>query len=126
MLCNVTISGSKDADVIRCKGELEIDDKGFVLRYNIAEDRCVLTAHGCTVTQSRRGDVNTEITFAKGRDTVCMLLSGELTGSIPVKTTYLKIDKGADGVALSIDYFLGGANILLRLTAAPVNENYEN
>ena len=122
MLCDVTISGSKDAEKIICMGELEFDNKGFELRYNIAEDRCVLTARASTVTQSRRGDINTDITFTKGRDTVCMLLSGELTGSIPVKTTYLKIDKAADGVAVAIDYFLGGAKILLRLTASALKE----
>ena len=117
MLCDVTISGSKDAEKIRSKGELTYYDNGFELRYKIAEDRCVLTARGSTVTQSRRGDINTDITFNKGKSTVCMLLSGELTGSIPVRTCDLKIVKGECGVNVSIDYFLGGAKILLRLTA---------
>lgn len=123
MLCEVSINGSEDAEPIRCIGELTLDNKGFELRYNMAEDRCVLTARGSTVTQSRRGDVNTDITFTKGRDTVCMLLSGELTGSIPVRTIRLNADRSEDGVAIAIDYFLGGAKILLRLTARAIKEN---
>lgn len=123
MLCNVKISGSKDAEEVISSGELEFNGKGFDLRYEIAGDSCFLSARGSTVTQSRRGNVNTDITFKKGSDTVCMLLSGELTGSVPVKTVYLKTDVDEDGVAVAIDYFLGGAKIFLRLTAVPVKEN---
>lgn len=117
MLCNVTIKGSKDAEEINSKGELTFTNNGFDLNYSIAGDRCLLSARGTTVTQSRRGSVEMDITFAKGKNTICMLLSGELTGGIPVKTTALDIVKAEDGVSVTIEYFLGGAKIFLSLTA---------
>lgn len=117
MICQVTIVGSKGAGEVVTSGELTFDKYGFELKYEIDGDRCVLSAYRSTVTQSRRGNFNTDITFSKGKDTVCMLLSGELTGSIPVKTTRLDILKSEYGVTVSIDYFLGGAKINLRLSA---------
>lgn len=117
MNCKVTIYGSKDAEAVFSEGELKFYESGFELNYKIGEDRCSLVANGGTVTQSRRGSINTDITFSKGKNTVCMLLSGELTGSIPVKTTALEVIKNQNGAEVYIDYFLGGARIILKLTA---------
>lgn len=117
MLCNVSIKGAEGSEEVTCQGELDFVKNGFDLTYKIAEDRCVLSLRGGTVTQSRRGSIDTDITFAKGKNTICMLLSGELTGSIPVKTVGLDVITGDNGVALTIEYFLGGAKIILNLTA---------
>ena len=117
MLCNVYIKGAEDAEEINSPGELTFVNNGFDLNYSITGDSCAFSVRGTTVTQSRRGSVNTDITFVKGKNTICMLLSGELTGSIPVKTTALDIIKNDDGVAVIIEYFLGGAKIYLSLTA---------
>ncbi len=117
MLCNVTIYGSKDAAPVFSQGELNFDNSGFELKYKIGEDRCTLCANGSTITQSRRGGANMDITFSKGKNTVCVLLSGELTGSVPVKTDELKIFKSHSGVEIYIEYYLGGAKINLRLAA---------
>lgn len=117
MICKVTLKGADDTETVYSEGDIEFTPNGFDLSYFISNDRCVLSARGATVTQSRRGEVNTDITFAKGKSTICMLLSGELTGSIPVETTDLDIIKGSKGVQVKIDYFLGGAKIKLRLTA---------
>ncbi len=118
MNCKVTIYGSNDSGAVHSDGELRFCGSGFELKYFIGEDRCSLVAAGGTVTQSRRGEVDMDITFAKGKNTVCMLLSGELTGSIPVRTEALVIRKSEAGVDVYIDYFLGGAKINLRLSAA--------
>lgn len=117
MHCKVTIYGSKDAEAVFSEGELTYFKSGFELKYFIGEDRCSLVANGGTVTQSRRGKANLDITFSKGKNTVCMLLSGELTGSIPVKTTALEVLQNESGAEVYIEYFLGGAEIILRLTA---------
>lgn len=117
MLCNVKIKGAEDAEEINSSGELAFVKNGFDLNYFISGDSCALSVRGATVTQSRRGSLNTDITFVKGKNTICMLLSGELTGSIPVKTTALDIVQGEDGVAVTMEYFLGGAKIYLSLTA---------
>ena len=122
MLCKVTIKGAEDAEEVHSKGELTFTKNGFDLNYSISGDNCVLSVRGTTVTQSRRGNVNTDITFVKGKNTICMLLSGELTGSIPVKTTDLNVAKGEDGVAVTMQYFLGGAKIFLSLTAFVIPE----
>ena len=122
MLCKVTLKGAEDAEEVHSKGELTYVKNGFDLNYQISGDRCALSVRGTTVTQSRRGNVNTDITFVKGKNTVCMLLSGELTGSIPVKTTALDIIKGEDGVSVTMQYFLGGAKIFLSLTAFVIPE----
>lgn len=121
MLCKVTIKGAEDAEEVYSDGELSFTNNGFDLDYFIAGDRCSFSVRGATATQSRRGKVNTDITFVKGKNTVCMLLSGELTGSIPVKTTDLNIVKGEDGVSVTIQYFLGGAKIYLSLTAIAIS-----
>ena len=117
MNCKVTIYGSTDADAVFSDGELKFYKNGFELKYHIGDDRCSLAANGGTVTQSRRGDVNTDITFSKGKNTVCMLLSGELTGSIPVQTNCLEVTADSRGAEVYIDYYLGGARINLKLTA---------
>lgn len=117
MLCNVTIKGAEDAEEVYSEGELTYVNNGFDLNYFIAGDRCALSVRGATVTQSRRGSINTDITFAKGKNTICMLISGELTGGIPVKTTALDVVKAEDGVSVTMIYFLGGAKIFLSLTA---------
>lgn len=122
MLCKVTIKGAEDADEVCSTGELTFINNGFDLNYSIAGDNCALSVRGATVTQSRRGSINTDITFVKGKNTICMLLSGELTGSIPVKTTALNIVKGKNGVSLTMQYFLGGAKIFLSLTALALPE----
>ena len=116
MKCYVTIRGSRDSEEVRSDGEITFDDRGFEVKYSILGDRCSFAVRGNAVTQSRRG-VNTDITFVEGRDTVCMLLSGELTGSIPVKTVLLEILSTATERTVNIDYYLGGAEINLRLTA---------
>lgn len=121
MLCNVKIKGAEDAEEVSSQGELTFTNNGFDLKYTIAGDNCALTARGSTVTQSRRGSTNMDITFAKGKNTICMLLSGELTGSIPVKTTALNVVKREDGVAVTMEYFLGGAKIFLSLTAVVIH-----
>lgn len=117
MNCKVTIYGSRDADAVFSDGELVFDGRGFELKYNIGEDRCCLSYSGGTVTQSRRGNVNTDITFARGKNTICMLLSGELTGGVPVKTEFLSVVQSDGGVEVYIDYYLGGARINLNLSA---------
>lgn len=117
MLCNVTIKGAEDAEEVQSSGELTFVKNGFDLNYFIAGDSCALSCRGATVTQSRRGNLNTDITFVKGKNTICMLLSGELTGSVPVKTTQLNVQKSEDGVALTMEYYLGGAKIYLSLAA---------
>lgn len=122
MLCNVTIKGAKDAEEVYSEGELTYVKNGFDLNYTIAGDRCSFSVRGITATQSRRGNVNTDITFVKGKNTICMLLSGELTGSVPVKTIALDVIKAEDGVSVTIEYFLGGAKIFLSLTAFVVSE----
>lgn len=122
MLCNVTVKGSKDAEEVHSTGELSFTNNGFDLNYSIAGDSCAFSVRGTTVTQSRRGSINTDITFVNGKNTICMLLSGELTGSIPVKTTDLNVIKGEDGVAVTLQYFLGGAKIFLSLTAFVIPE----
>ena len=117
MLCNVKIKGAYDAEEVSSEGELEFVKNGFDLTYRIAGDNCTLSVRGSTVTQSRRGNFNTDITFVKGKNTVCMLLSGELTGSVPVKTTALEIVKGEYGVSVKMEYYLGGSKIYLSLIA---------
>lgn len=117
MLCNVKIKGAEDAEEVSSEGELTFVKNGFDLNYYISGDNCAMSVRGNTVTHSRRGNFNTDITFAKGKNTVCMLLSGELTGSIPVKTTALDITCGEDKVAVTMQYFLGGAKIYLSLKA---------
>lgn len=121
MRCNVKIKGAEDAEEVSSFGELTFTNGGFNLNYSIAGDRCVLTACGTTITQSRRGSTDMDITFAKGKNTVCMLLSGELTGSIPVKTTALSISKREDEVSVVMEYLLGGAKIFLSLTAVVIH-----
>lgn len=125
MLCKVIIKGAEDAEEVYSEGELSFTNNGFDLDYFIADDRCSFSVRGATVTQSRRGNVNTDITFVKGKNTICMLLSGELTGSIPVKTTALDIIKGEDGVSVTIQYFLGGAKIYLSLTAVLIRNSFK-
>lgn len=120
MLCNVKIKGAEDAEEVSSEGELNFVKNGFDLDYHIAGDNCALSVRGATVTQSRRGSFNTDITFVKGKNTICMLLSGELTGSIPVKTTALDITCGEDGVSVTMEYFLGGIKIYLSLKALVV------
>ncbi len=117
MNCKVKIYGPRDVEPVFSDGELIFDDRGFELRYFIGEDRCSLSASGGVVTQSRRGNADMDITFSKGKNTVCMLLSGELTGGIPVKTNELSITKSGRGVEVYIDYFLGGANRILNVSA---------
>ena len=46
-----------------------------------------------------------------------MLLSGELTGSVPVKTVELYAERTEKGAAVKIVYFLGGGKIRLNLSA---------
>lgn len=122
MLCNVKIRGAEDAEEVTSQGELTFVKNGFDLNYFIDGDSCALSVRGTTVTQSRRGGLNTDITFVKGKNTICMLLSGELTGSIPVKTTFLNIEQGDGGAAITMEYFLGGAKIYLSLSAAVLPE----
>lgn len=122
MLCNVKLKGAEDTEEVSSQGELTLTDNGFDLRYSIAGDSCILSARGATLTQSRRGSINTDITFVKGKNTICMLISGELTGSIPVKTTALNVKKHENGVSVAMEYFLGGAKIFLSLTAVTVTE----
>ena len=116
MNCKVTISGAEGENVTSF-GDLSYSKNGFCLAYKIAGDSCVLSVCGGTVTQSRRGSVNTDITFSKGKNTICMLLSGELTGSIPVKTVDLYAVKTDSGAIVKIVYFLGGVKINLNLSA---------
>lgn len=122
MYCNVTIKGAEGTGDIFSPGDITFTDNGFYLTYSIAKDKCVLSARGSTITQSRRGKLNTDITFVKNKRTVCMLLSGELTGDIPVNTLSLNIEKGEWGVKVNIVYMLAGAKIDLRLAALILKE----
>lgn len=117
MKCKVTVGGADAAPPVVSEGELSFSPRGFDLDYFIAGDRCLMSARGGVITQSRRGDFNCDITFARGKNTVCMLLSGELTGSVPVKTEKLEVCKSENGVAVELEYYLGGAKILLSLKA---------
>lgn len=117
MNCNVFLSGSADVPAVVTEGDLEICGSGFYLTYTLGGDNCALSAKRGVVTQSRRGGVNTDITFVRGKNSVCMLLSGELTGSVPVYTSALEIKTGERGAELFIDYRLGGAHINLNLSA---------
>ncbi len=116
MNCKITICGA-DGKIFTSFGSLEYTDVGFDIDYSIDGDRCVLSSRGTTVTQSRRGAVNNDITFSENSETVCMLLSGELTGSIPVKTVELYVERTEKGAAVKIIYFLGGGKIRLNLSA---------
>lgn len=115
MRCKVNLTGSKDAQPVVCHGEYEYSGGAFELKYDIYGDSCLLTYRGGRITQSRRGEVNTDITFKQGAKTVCMLLSGELTGSVPVETLNLAVSASSGGADVRIDYYLGGALINLRL-----------
>lgn len=117
MNCNVFLHGAEGSPGVLTEGELEIYGNGFYLKYTIDGDDCALHAKGGTVTQSRRGRVNTDITFRRGKRTVCMLLSGELTGSIPVDTGEMEVVTGGHGAELFINYRLGGAAVQLNLKA---------
>lgn len=117
MDCYVTINGARGSEEIHTEGRLEFNNGGFTLNYTIAQDNCAIVCRGGTLTQSRRGDVNTDITFSNGKPTVCMLYSGELTGSVPVKTTQMRVVTEERGVKIYLSYFLGGASIVLNLTA---------
>lgn len=116
MNCKITICGA-DGKIFTSFGSLEYTDVGFDIDYSIDGDRCVLSSRGTTVTQSRRGAVNNDITFSENSETVCMLLSGELTGSVPVKTVELYAERTEKGAAVKIVYFLGGGKIRLNLSA---------
>ncbi len=116
MNCKITICGA-DGKIFTSFGSLEYTDVGFDIDYSIDGDRCFLSSRGTTVTQSRRGAVNNDITFSKNSETVCMLLSGELTGSVPVKTVELYAERTEKGAAVKIVYFLGGGKIRLNLSA---------
>ena len=116
MNCKVLIDGAEDAGKVVSEGDLTVDERGFTLAYTIDGDNCLLTGRGGTVTQSRRGSLNTDATFVKGRRTAFVLSGGELSGEIPLITRSMEVSVQG-GLKLNIEYELGGAKINLRLTA---------
>lgn len=122
MVCDVIVWGADGGD-IRSVGELVYTASGFDLDYTMGGDNCRFSVRGDSVSQSRRGNVNTELSFRRDRETACILLTGELTGSIPVKTVSLDIVCGEEGVSADIVYYLGGAKINLKLSAVIRKEN---
>ena len=119
MNCKVTICGA-DGESVTSSGDLQYCKYGFDIAYKISEDNCILSVRGGTITQSRKGSVNTDITFSKGKSTTCMLFSDGLTGNIPVKTLDLYAAKTENGAVVKITYFLDGTKISLNLSAVCV------
>ena len=116
MKCEVVVNGA-DGRKSTSAGEIEIYNDGFDLDYFISDDRCRTSVRNGVMTYSRRGNTDIDLTLARGRNTVCVLLSGELTGNVPVRTVYL--DWSCDGVSAAVkaEYYLGGARITVDIAA---------
>lgn len=116
MNCKVTIFGAKDAESVNSLGDLSVKGDSFTLAYTMAGDKCLMSGNVTTISQSRRGSLNTDATFSKGKRTAFVLSGGELSGEIPLKTLFLEVSFEG-GLKVKIDYELGGARINLRLSA---------
>ena len=116
MNCKITLKGSDDVGAVECAGDLEITPDGFELKYPLDGDSCVISCRNGTITQTRRGSLDIDVTFVKGRRTVCVIGGGELSGEIPVETQTLKYTTEG-GLKVNIIYELGGATVNLNLNA---------
>ena len=116
MNCRVVILGAEGAGKVESFGHLSVDGDKFSLAYTIAGDNCLLEGNRRTLTQSRRGSLNTDATFSEGKRTAFILSGGELSGEIPIIPHSLEVDSKR-GLKVKIDYDLGGAEIDLRLFA---------
>lgn len=118
MNCKVTITGAGNPTV--SQGALFYTDAGFSLDYLFEGDRCRLFVSHGTVTLSRRGSFDYDVTFKEGEETACVLHCGGLSGSVPVKTLFLSASKTGDRADVKLKYLLGGEKTEINLSASVV------
>lgn len=116
MKCAVTINNGIDEN-ITSEGQLSFSEDGFGLFYEIYKDRCILRFSNGELTQARRGNVELKLIFSEGKETLCTLGSGDLSGTFPVFTEKLSVQKDENGVSVFLSYVCADENKILDIKA---------
>ncbi len=84
----------------------EIDALGGAVRvaYYLDGDKCLLTVAGDTVTQYRKGGIDTVLKFVAGAETPCTVSSGGLETHFSAYTERLLYKETVGGFTLDIRY----------------------
>lgn len=123
MKCKIYIKGAKEGGEILTYGDLIPSPVGFTVNYAIDGDECSVKYDGKLISQTRRGALDIDITFKKGKTTVCRLYSGELSGETPVFTNELDAAVTKDGARLYVDYLFCGEAVKLIFSAEYTKEH---
>lgn len=120
MKCKVVLNyGNNALEKYECSGDLKFENGGFSLDYEFKGDKCRLCYDGKILTQSRRGKLQTDITFIAGKKTACFTEDTALGYSclLNVETFGVDYSKTESGLGLEISYAMEDCPTLLKLTA---------
>ena len=113
--CKITLSSAESEIVVF--GEMALTANGFKLFYKLDGDGCEAAYESGIFTQTRSGSFNMTVRFCENADSECVIKEGGLSGAIGVFTKKLSADIKSNGVAVYINYELGGEQKTLKLTA---------
>lgn len=115
MKCAVTLDNG--ITEIKSQGILDFIGDGFKLDYEIDGDGCTLSYADDKLIQIRRGSVELKLIFSEGEETRCTLGSGALSGSFPLFTESLQVNRGESGVSVLLSYVLAEENKIFNIRA---------
>lgn len=118
MKCKILINSSGEGwdDSLQDVGEFIKTEKGCEIHYKIADDECLICIEENTVTQTRRGDTNVDISFRMGKTTQCKISTGGFSGGYAVFTEELSYSLKKGGLRLKITYLNGDDKERINLT----------
>jgi hypothetical protein len=122
MNCKIKISSSGNGwkDNRSCDGTYHLGEGMFSLEYTLDGDKCRFVCTPDEAFQTRSGSVTINISFLKGRQTECVLLSSQGTGGYRVYTKQLTYRAEENGAVAELVYLSGEdkEKIKLRIEAA--------
>lgn len=116
MKCVVTIDNGIDGESVS-EGLMEISADSFNVKYKFGGDDCELLYSDGNVTHVRRGSVNLNLKFSRGKRTLGSLCYGGHTGVFPVFTGRMSVNTCESGLEVMLSYVCTGESKKLYIKA---------
>ena len=110
------ISFDRNGEVTKLEGRICAYEKGFKINYFSEGDTCSVVYDGEKLVQSRRGNVNFEMTFSENERSYFVLGEGGACGKLEIITKRLKVTGGNNKKIIALNYILGEGGEEVNLT----------
>lgn len=119
-----TLLFSRNGESTTLCGRICAYDGGFKIEYLAEGDSCTVVYDGEKLMQSRRGQVNFDMTFSQNAPSYIVFNDAGASGKLKIITNALKVTESGNKKIIELIYVLGdgGEKVNLKLTASKDKE----